>query len=948
MRQKSRPWIADRASVRPDSGGSALCGAVNALGRSLAVERAPRGRVLDGDGDGPPREPNPDCRSEKGPTTREIPRPKEISVKPFLRPRIPASRRRHRPEPAEAVALLLALTLAVASAGTGWAQDAPRPTPTARTAPAGSPTARPTATAAPDKASSGAKPAAPQASGAGQDEPRSWEQPQAGVLLLRPELPDAAQNVEEIVVTAQKRSQNIQDVPISITALTSSFIEDSGLTNVLDISQYVPNVQINAVSDSRSTAVRIRGIGSDGNNAGIDPSVGVFIDGIFQGRTGAASIVDLIDIERIEVLRGPQGTLFGKNTAAGAISVVTKNPVLDEWEGLIETIAGNYSNQEVRGTINAPLIEDTMAMRLSGYWVQHDPYDENLSGGEGRNDGDRNGARLKTLTNFTDDLQLTMWADYGTEQSSCCAGDIISYDGYPNLDVTFRPIALPIPPGSRVGYLEQPDRPLPPADPFDRKVDLNEDTINDVTVWGVAGELDYDIGDYVLTWLNGYREFHSYSQLDGDFSRYDAVFNTADENFQQASSELRLTSPYGEDLEYVVGAYFYWQKDDTVGMTGISDDWLLASPTIGPLFAASGDERGRVTNIDTNTHTTQSYALFGQATYRFTDQWALTVGLRGNYERKARTGTQISGFKAVDAGPFGPDQYLDESLSVFNMSPMGSLQYYPVPEVNFFGRIARGFKSGGFNQLRTAGAQNTQFDDEVATDFEAGFRSTWLDGMVTFNGTGFYTLYDDFQSQAFDGNSFAVTNAGSLTSYGVETDLLFVPHPMLVLGLATGYNVAKYDDFANAPCTAADAFFTRVDAGNVALPVACTQDLSGKPLDNAPQWTISTFAQLTYPIGNLPKLEWPTDAFFRAEYSYRDFLYLQQDLDESLREPPVNLVNLRLGLRTQDESWELTMWVKNLTDAAYAVVGFDVPIISGFAAVNAPPRTFGATLRYRF
>jgi len=178
--------------------------------------------------------------------------------------------------------------------------------------------------------------------------------------------------------------------------------------------------------------------------------------------------------------------------------------------------------------------------------------------------------------------------------------------------------------------------------------------------------------------------------------------------------------------------------------------------------------------------------------------------------------------------------------------------------------------------------------------------------------------------------------------------MFFVPHPILVFGLSTGYNVAKYDDFDNAPCTAEDSFFARIDAGNIAAPVACTQDLSGRPLDNAPQWTVSTFAQVTYPIGNLPVLEWPTDAFYRAEYSYRDFLYLQQDLDRTLRQPPVNLVNMRLGLRTQDEAWELTMWVKNLTDASYAVVGFDVPIVSGYAAVIAPPRTFGATLRYRF
>jgi iron complex outermembrane receptor protein len=786
------------------------------------------------------------------------------------------------------------------------------------------------------------------AEGGAQKRPRGWETPQPGAQLIAPDAPAAARRVEEIVVTAQKRAEDIQDVPISITALTSAFIEESGLTNVLDMSQYLPNVQINAVTDARSTAVRIRGIGSDGNNAGIDPSVGVFIDGIFQGRTGAASIVDLADIERIEVLRGPQGTLYGKNTAAGAINVVSKNPVLDQWEGLIEGIAGNYSDKEVRGTINAPLVEEKIALRVSGYWVVHDPFDETLSGGEGRNNGDRNGARVKTLIDITDDLELLVWADYGTEQTTCCAADILTYDGYPNLDVSFRPTPLPLTPTIRLGHLERPDRPLPPANPSDRIVDANEPTTNDVTVWGVANELNYDMGDYVLTWLNGYRQFKSFSVLDGDFTSYDAVFQATDEHFQQASSELRLTSPYGEDLEYVVGAYLYWQEDKTVGMTGISRDWLLASPTVGPIFLGSGDVRGRVVNTDRNTHQTQSYALFGQGTYHFDDQWALTLGLRGTYEIKSRVGSQIAGFTAVDAGPFGPDRFMDESFSVFNLSPMGALQFYPAPDANLFVRVARGFKSGGFNQLRTAGGQNTHFDDEKATDFEAGFRSLWLDGMVTLNATAFYTLYDDFQSQAFDGNSFTVTNAGSLTSYGAETDLLFVPHPIFVFGLGTGYNVAEYDDFPNAPCTAEQAFFERLENGNLAVPTNCTQDLSGRPLDNAPQWTVSSFAQVTYPIGNLPWLEWPTMSFFRAEYSYRDILYLAQDLDTNLLEPPVNLVNLRAGLRTEDESWELTLWVKNLTDATYAVVGFDVPIVSGFAAVNAPPRTFGATLRYRF
>lgn len=781
------------------------------------------------------------------------------------------------------------------------------------------------------------------------DEPRSFDEPPPGIEVVPPtRTRGAGIPVEELVVTAQKRAENIQDVPISMTALTSQFIEDSGLTSILNMSQYVPNVQINAVTDSRSTAIRIRGIGSDGNNAGIDPSVGVFIDGVYIGRAGAAAITDFADIERIEVLRGPQGTLYGKNTAAGAINVVSKKPVMDVFEGLIEGQAGNYQNRQVRGSINLPAIEGLLALRLSGYYVHRGPYDELLSGG-GVNDLNRNGVKLRALVDVSEDLELVLWGDWGSESSRCCVADILSYDGFPNLDVVFaEDFAAGIP---GIGSLEgATGRPLPPVDVFDRMVDANERSTNDLTMWGVAGEINYDIEDYVLTWLNAYRRFTSLSILDGDFSSYDAVFNDTEEDFEQFSSELRVTSPYGEDLEYVAGLYFYYQRDDTVGRTGIAREWFQASDSLRGLFLTAGepDENGRIFNTDTNVHKTWSYAFFGQGTYHLTEQWDITIGLRGTYEEKKRVGTQISGFKAADAGIFGPDRYANESFGVFNLSPMGVVQYFPTEDSMAFAKAARGFKSGGFNQLRTVEGLNTRFDDEKATDVEAGIRTSWFDRMLTFNATLFYTWYDDFQSQAFDGSSFRVTNAGSLVSYGIETDALFMPHPMFVAGFATGYNHARYKDFDNAPCTAAEEFSRRVAAGNLVAPTGCIADLTGRPLDNAPEWTVSTYAQLTGPIGSAPWVEWPLLGFLRAEYSYRDRSYLSQDLDENLLQPPVNLVNLRGGIRTEDDHWELTLWAMNLANEAYNVVGFDVPIVSGFAAINGPPRTYGATLRYRW
>ena len=784
-------------------------------------------------------------------------------------------------------------------------------------------------------------------------EPRSFDQPPAGVEVVSPSPTDSGIGVEELVVTAQKRAENIQDVPISMTALTSQFIEDSGLTDVFQMSQYVPNFEINELTDSRGTAIRIRGIGSDGVNAGIDPSVGVFIDGVYMGRSGAASIVDMADIERIEVLRGPQGTLYGKNTAAGAVSVVSKRPIMNIFEGMIEGQIGDYQNRQVRGTVNIPIFDDTLALRVSGYYVDRGPYDELLYGDGGVNDANRGGGRIRGLWNITDDLELMVWGDYGTQSNKCCVADIMTYDGFPNLDIVFgEEFAATLPQTTpAIGSLEgATGRPLPVADGFDRIVDANEPTKNDVDAWGVAGELNYDIGDYVVTWLNAYRQFSSASILDGDFSSYDAVFNTTDEDFEQVSSELRLTSPYTDSFDYVVGLYFYHSKDHTVGKTGIAREYFLASEALGSLFETRGnpDENGRVYNTDTNDHKTWSYAFFGQGTYRFTEWFDVTLGLRGTYEEKSRTGTQISGFKDVDAGPFGPDRYADESFSVFNLSPMGVAQFYPTEDSMIFVRAARGFKSGGFNQLRTLDGLNTRFNDEKATDVETGFRTSWFDRMLTFNATFFYTWYDDFQSQAFDGNSFRVTNAGSLTSYGIEADALFVPHPMFVAGMGTGYNVARYGDFKNAPCTTEQGFDARLAAGNPAAPAECVQDLSGQPLDNAPEWTATVFGQFTAPIMDIPSTTWTLLGFLRAEYSYRDVLYLSQDLDENLIQPPVNIVNLRGGLRTDDGAWELTLWSQNLTNAQFNVVAFDVPIVSGYAAINAPPRSYGATLRYRW
>ncbi len=244
--------------------------------------------------------------------------------------------------------------------------------------------------------------------------------------------------LEEIVVTATKRAESIQEVPMSVTAFTSEFFKDAGVTNLSGLEQYTPSLKITPGTDSNSTSIRIRGIGSVGTNVGIDPSVGMFIDGVYQGRAGM-SIGDLIDIERVEVLRGPQGTLYGKNTAAGAISIITMAPSPEALESTVETTYNSDERAELRGMVNVPFGDSGHAMRLTGYGVKGDHLYENSYNGEGLNDANKWGVKSRTLfdTSTGDDDGLgefLLTLDYSKEDTDCCALAVIQYEGLSTLN----------------------------------------------------------------------------------------------------------------------------------------------------------------------------------------------------------------------------------------------------------------------------------------------------------------------------------------------------------------------------------------------------------------------------------------------------------------------------------------------------------------------------------
>jgi iron complex outermembrane receptor protein len=772
--------------------------------------------------------------------------------------------------------------------------------------------------------------------------------------------------LEEIVVTANRRVESIQEVPMSVTAFTSQFFRDSGVTSLAGLEQYTPSLKITPGTDSSSQSIRIRGIGSVGTNAGIDPSVGLFIDGVYQGRAGM-SIGDLVDIERVEILRGPQGTLYGKNTAAGAISIITKTPSTEGFESEVQLMYNSDERAEVHAMVNVPFGDTGHAMRLTGYGINGDHIYENEYNGEGLNDANKWGVKSRILFDTgakTDgdgfgEFLVTM--DYNKEDTDCCALAVIDYEGFSVLGVP----ATNTPSEAYQQQLGVNDQGLeifqytsfedtqgfaPPAnsDPFDDDYWIDAPIQNKVEVGGVALEWNKDVfNENTLTFINAWRHFNSDSAFDGDFSAYDAVTGSQEYKFNQYSSELRVTSPGGETFDYQGGLYAFYSDLDSTGTASQSAILTSITPFLGPLFPDG------TINTDDNNYKTTSFAAFGQLVWNISEKFSTTFGLRYTYEQKDFNGSQVSDpSSAITIPPIvGPDVYYDETRNDDDFSPTLIGRYFFTQDIMTYASISRGFKSGGFNQRRELEGRNGEFEPETATNYELGWKTSTDDRRLQFNGTFYFVSYDDFQAQSFDGSSFTVTNAGEMQSYGTELDLIFVPIADVVVGTAIGYNKAEYKDFKNGQCTVDQAVTDYYEGPNgpvfigtqslaPGLISTCVQDLEGKPIDNAPEWTVSSYVQYERDL--------PADLVgtVRLEHSYTDSYFLDQDLDPTLENPSADLINLRFTLSNMENSWEVALWGRNLLDEEYYNFGIDIPVVGGFAGAVAPGALYGVTVRF--
>lgn len=706
--------------------------------------------------------------------------------------------------------------------------------------------------------------------------------------------------LEEVIVTATKRAESLQDIPVTVTAFSADTIQEAGIQNAADVAVLTPSLNINTNTNPFASRMTIRGIGTAQTDPALEPSVGLFVDGVFLGRTGLG-MSDLTDIERIEVLQGPQGTLYGKNTNAGAISVITKKPNLEETEGFVEAEAGDYSMWRLTASASGP-ITDNLAYRISGSMHERDGYYDNASG-DNLDDADDWNLQGKLLWEPTDSLSMLLSVSHVDRDTTCCGADAIQTD-IVNEALEARGLA--------------PDK----SDPFDRDIAVDLDS-----GFEMESDLAYLVVDYDLAWasvksITSWNDYDYSVTTDADRSQLDvlALFDDvySGDSFSQ---ELRLTSDLGGNLDYQVGLFYYEQTtergdgtpfvragEDLIEIAGQQD---LPFPLPINLLVQPGDFL-----VGDNKLETESIAVFGQATWHVGESWHLTGGLRWTDEEKDAdlyTETFSTAASVALVGASLLDFFatpIDESFnrSGDNVDWLLRVAYDLNDDSMMFASASTGSKSGGFNSVSGA-PEDREFDDEDTTNYEVGIKSTWLDNSLRVNATAFYTVVEDyqFQDQLPTGAGTFVSNDGEIETAGLDLQFEAAPLPNLRLNGGLLY-MDKYE-VTDGPNDGDDLPFTAEYSGNLA-------------------------ATVVFPLGD-------GNLYWRTDYSYMD------DHDNGETEDDRELVNARVGWR--NDNWNVSVWGKNLTDDDYATQTVATFLFTGMDAFFlAPPRTYGATLRYDF
>ncbi|MCZ6831480.1 MAG: TonB-dependent receptor [Gammaproteobacteria bacterium] len=750
-------------------------------------------------------------------------------------------------------------------------------------------------------------------------------------------LPTAqAQVLEEVIVTAQKREQNLQDVPVAVSAFTGEMIEQTGAKDMFELQANIPSLRVGQTQSSSTTTFGIRGVFTSSQNFGLESSVGLYVDGVYRPRQ-SSMINNLVDIGAIEVLRGPQGTLFGRNTPAGAVSIYSVKPD-HEGTGYIEATGGEYSLFSGSAAASFSAIEDVLAFRVTGFGMQRDGVVNSIEFGDDKlNDRDRWGIRAQALWTPNDDLSVHVIVDHSEVDEVCCGAGTwknnLVADGVPGKT------------GTDVRILALGGTVVAGEDFYNYDVSSSFLSTSSNEDEGISVQIDWQTDAFLLTSITAYRTFDQDDHLDADFANIDALQQIKTAEQEGFSQELRISNDY-DKFNYVAGAYYFTQDLDSHQELIVGEDTTFLVGAFGDAFPPG---TGSI-NIAAQEH--ESYAVFGQFDYSLTDALVLTAGLRWTKEDKdllnifTQDASEVLDFFSPGWGfwlfpPLAPRDDVDENIDDDQVTGTVKLSWFANENTMFYASYGTGYKSGGINVDRIDEIFDVMFDAETSEAFEVGMKAEFPDQALRVNVALHRTDTDDLQTVSFQGNGFALTNAGIAETYGGELDVFWQPTETTSLTLGYAYTHAEYADFEGGPCWVGTPWHTgQPDPGDNG-DGSC--DRSGNPFSSNPEHVLVLSGNQEFSVSN------SITGFVYAEYIYTDERMTDLNNDPEKIDGSYNLFNLRAGLIFEQYDIQLTAWGRNLTEEEYTGTIADSVIQDGkFIAYYTEPRTWGITARKNF
>lgn len=707
--------------------------------------------------------------------------------------------------------------------------------------------------------------------------------------------------LEEVVVTATRRAESLQDVSVSVSAFTESDLEKLGVISLDRVARVTPGLYFREAQSMKSSTTTIRGIAPVSGSAGADPSVGYYIDDVYLGNN-VGSVIDLYDVERIEVLRGPQGTLYGRNTIGGVISVTSKRPT-DEFEGKFNAQLGNYNFQRYFGTVSGPLVPGTLNASFSALYHERDGFMDNAFLNTDQNNRNQWGVRTSLLFTPTERLEFLLSADAREADQKAQTFETLANDD-----------------NSLLGSLGL----LVNRDPTDRVTFGNfpgNEQLEDA--YGLSLRTTYQGEGYEVVGVAGYRTYKYLVDGESDLIPFGIGRNFDPEELDLYTGELRISSQTDAPLQWIAGVY-------VSRLDSINDGGILIENDLLSLFGAGA--LGQVEGGSRGDHTAETQAVFLSVDYAFSDRFEMTAGVRHTWEEKEFDWVQRDLEFLFGAPILGGTGSAQASDSWDATTPTLSFRYHINDDIMMYATYSRGFKSGGYNvDSGVPEQQAAGFDPEFLDNYELGIKSSWLNRRLTVNASAYAMTWEDIQIRADDPNTPAsfdprIDNAGEAHSNGVELEVRALVSDRLSLSLMGNYMDAGYDEGL--------------------FPTGIGQ---GVPLDHfsrVPDYTASADIEYSIPLPSGLELE------LRGEWRRQGDMYLNARPgwdDPFNQQEAYSLYNARVTLSAG--TWYAAAWGYNLSDETFLIGTFDLlnnPFVSQYFSLLGAPRTYGVELQYRF